>query len=88
MKNHKCKKLASMKMVGDKREIWLGKLTEPISGHEVVTHCLHIKTPYKNISLGIGVGDMIQMAVFSQIAHGGPIEQRYLCNLENILREK
>lgn len=83
---HKCEKIASM-IMDENRNWWLGKLTEPISGWPNETHCLHIKTPLKEIVLGVNYGDMSQLAVLCQIVCG-PINQHWLDNMANVLTKK
>jgi len=84
---HKCKRIARLFM-GEEREWWLGELTEPINGFPQETHCLHIKTPLKEVVLGVNVGDMTQLAVLAQIVHGGPINQHWLENMEKAILKR
>ena len=39
---HKCKRIAAA-LMGEGRDWWLGKLTEPVKGWPQETHCLHMK---------------------------------------------
>ena len=82
---HKCKPIARMSM-DEGRDWWLGELTEPIPGWPNETHCLHIKTPLKELVLGVNMGDMMQLAVLAQIVHGCPINPHWLDNMEKWLR--
>jgi hypothetical protein len=83
---HKCKKIASMKMGAD-RDWWLGKLLEPINGYPTETHCLHIRTPEKEVVLGVNQGDMEQLAVLCQIVCG-PINPTWLNTMEGHLKSR
>ncbi len=83
---HRCKKIASLPM-GKNRDWWLGKLLEPILEYPNETHCLHIKTPLKEVVLGVNQGDMSLLAVLSQIVCG-PINPDWLNSMEKIIRAK
>lgn len=78
MNNHKCKMIAKAPHCEDGREIWMGELLEDIEGHPEEIFCLHIKTPYKEIVLGLNMGDLASMAVFSFIGHGMPFNAHWL----------
>ena len=69
MNNHKSIKMARVTNMGEGREWWLGRLTEPIPGHPEETHCLHITTPYKSVVWGVNLGDMMAYAVLAHIVH-------------------
>ena len=82
---HKCKMIAKMKM-GKDRDWWLGKLLEPIEGYPGETHCLHIKTPLKEVVLGVNSGDMEQLAVLCKIVVGHRINPVWIDNMEIFLK--
>lgn len=88
MRNHKCVKIAQAKNMGDGRELWLGKLSEPIPGHPEEKWCLHITTPYKDIVFGVNMGDMMALAVFCHIVHEGPINSNWLASMERHYRKE
>ncbi len=70
--------------MAENRNWWLGKLLEPIPGYPNETHCLHIKTPLKEVVLGINQGDMSLLAVLCQIVCG-PINPEWLNSMSKIL---
>ena len=78
MDGHKCKEIARVHNMGEGREMWLGKLLEPIVGEEQETHCLHIKSPYKEIVWGILADDLASYVVFDFILRGDIINPRWL----------
>jgi hypothetical protein len=49
---------------------------------------MHIKTPYKEVVLGLNHGDFSQLAVLCQVMHGGPINQKWLDAMEPVLRKE
>lgn len=64
---HKCKKIAEIETKLSDRTIWLGKLTEIYKKAPKETHCIHIKTPFKEIVLGVNSSDSWWLASFAQI---------------------
>jgi len=86
MDGHQCQKIAQIIPCGPGREVWMGRLLEPIPGYESETHCLHITTPAKSVAFGVTVGDMCLIAVLAQIAHERPINQRWLNSMEKVMR--
>lgn len=83
---HKCKKVAAMKM-GEGRDWWLGELLEPLDDFPRETHCLHIKTPLKEVVLGVNRGDMEQLAVLCQVVCG-PINPHWLEHMTLVLKSR
>jgi hypothetical protein len=61
---HKCKRIASAVMDMD-RDWWIGELLEPVSQWPKETHCLHMKTPIKDVSFLCNAGDFEQLIVLS-----------------------
>ncbi len=86
LSEHRCRKIASMKM-GPDRDWWLGELLEPIRGFPTETHCLHITTPLKDVVLGVNRADMEQLAVLCQIVCG-PINPHWLETMAEALKVK
>jgi len=84
--HHKCEPVARM-IMDEGRDWWLGKLTEPIADWPNETHCLHIKTPIKEVVLGVNYGDMSQLAVLCQIVCG-PINPHWIENMIKALTKK
>ena len=81
MDGHKCKEIARVHNMGENREMWLGKLLEPIPGEPQETHCMHIKTPYKEVVWGILAEDLASYVVFDYILRGHQINFRWLQNV-------
>lgn len=86
MKNHKCKIIARAKYM-EGRDLSFGELLEPIPGHPEERWCLHIKTPYKEFTLGLNLDDIMALAVFLHIAHEGPINPTWLDFMEKVYRD-
>jgi hypothetical protein len=80
MDNHKCRMIAKSPSCAPGRELWVGKLLEPIPDHPNETHCIHITTPYKSVVFGVMSGDAAMLAVLAQILHfdGHPINARWV----------
>jgi hypothetical protein len=90
MTNHKCRKIADANC-GREREMWLGELLEPIVGLEgdpPETHCLHIKTPFKEVVFGINMSDAAAMAIVAYIIHGQPFNPHWLESMEAHYRKR
>ena len=88
LSGHKCRPIARMGMATEDREWWLGELLEPYPQFPLETHCMHIKTPVKEVVLGVMHGDMSQLAVLCQIVHGKPINQTWLNSTERHLKKR
>ena len=78
MNDHKCEKIAQVSNMGKGREMWLGKLLEPIPNEPQETHCLHIKSQYKEIVWGILAEDLSAYVVLDYILRGHAINERWL----------
>lgn len=63
---HKCKPLARAVMMQG-RDWWIGELTEHIPEWPLETHCLHMKTPLKDVSFLCNSGDFEQLLVLSNV---------------------
>jgi hypothetical protein len=64
---HKCKCVARIHNMMPGRDWWLGELTEKVPEWPHETHCLHIKTPLKEIVLLCNMGDLQGLAVLCDI---------------------
>lgn len=67
---HHCKIIARAPMMNEGRDIWIGNLTEPVLEWPEETHCLHIKTPLKDIVLLINLGDRHNLAMLIYAVDG------------------
>lgn len=63
---HKCKPLARALMM-EGRDWWIGELLEPVAEWPHETHCLHMKTPLKDVSFLCNSGDFEQLLVLSNV---------------------
>jgi hypothetical protein len=66
---HKCRPVARL-MMSPGRDWWIGELLAPIDGHPEETHCLHMKTPLKEVVYGINAADLQQLAVAARVVCG------------------
>ncbi len=64
---HQCRCIARIHNMAPGREWWLGELTERVSEWPHETHCLHIKTPLKDIVLLCNIGDLQGLTVLCDI---------------------
>ena len=66
---HVCKKVATISNMGKGRDWWLGELIEPFYAPDGVkeTHCLHLKTPLKEVWFLCNQGDMQGLTVLTNI---------------------
>lgn len=88
MANHRCEKLAAVRHIGPGREWWIGKLLEPLPGHPLETHCMHITTPYKSVVWGMTVGDFEAYAVLCQVVHEQPLNPNWLVRMAESYRKE
>lgn len=79
---HRCQPVASILRgaLDEGRDWWIGRLLEPVPDWPKETHCLHIKTPVKDIVLLIWEGDVEWFSVLFHAAYtrGHPINQEWL----------
>lgn len=67
LKGHKCKKIAEVDTKLSDRKIWIGELTEKYNEAPLESHCIHIKTPLKEIVLGVNSSDAWWLVAFGQL---------------------
>ena len=67
---HKCKRIATCPSMGEGRDWWAGKLTEPVLEHPQETHCLHLKTQHKEVVFLCTKGDFSNLAVLAIAVYG------------------
>ena len=73
---HECEKIASA-IMAEGRDWWVGKLTKPVPGHEIETHCLHLTTPLKDVVFLVNDADFQWLTVLGRAACG-PLSERWL----------
>jgi hypothetical protein len=83
---HQCRPVAKLQM-GPGRDWWLGELTEPLPDHPEETHCLHLKTPLKEVVLGVNAADLQQLAVAAHIVCG-ELNGDWLSTMAGILQHR
>ena len=62
------------------REFWIGKLDEPVAAYPLETHCLHMKSPIKDIIFLINEGDTQNLAMLFHAAFG-PVDPIWLARM-------
>jgi hypothetical protein len=87
MLNHKCKPIAIAIPVAEGRSIWVGELLEPVPDFPE-THCIHVRTPFKDVVFGVNAADAAILAVLAQVIHGVPINPRWIDSMEKVYRSK
>lgn len=70
--SHRCEPIAKA-LMDPEREWWVGKLIEPIPEWPLETHCLHMKTPVKDVVFLCNHGDFENLMVMSN-AIIGPLQ--------------
>lgn len=63
---HRCKPIARA-IMDEGRDWWIGELLEPIPEWPKETHCLHMKTPLKDVSFLCNAGDFEQLMVLGNV---------------------
>jgi hypothetical protein len=66
---HKCKLIARACM-GEGRDWWCGELTEPIKEYPLETHCLHLKTQFKDVVFLCNKADFQQLQLLGRSITG------------------
>lgn len=84
LSGHKCKPIVRLRMESP-GDWWLGELLEPIPGFPRETHCLHIKTPVKEVVLGVNRTDMELLAVLCQVVCG-PLHPKWLDRMVDVMK--
>lgn len=69
------------------RDWWLGELLEPLPDYPQETHCLHLKTPVKEVVFGVNRADMEQLAILCHIVCG-PIDPQWLDAMVQVVKQK
>lgn len=72
--DHKCEKIAFAPAMAQGREWFIGKLTEPIAEFPHETHCMHLKTNFKEVVYLCNEADFRNMMIMCEAAIGRPNE--------------
>lgn len=67
---HKCKTIAIAPAMGKGREWKVGKLIKKVPEHPNETHCLHLKTQYKDVTYLCNKADFQQLQVLCMCITG------------------
>lgn len=93
LSGHKCRPVARMFM-DEGRDWWLGELTEPLPDWPRETHCLHIKTPLKEVVLGVCAADMEQLTVLCYVvrqtdsASNAHVNEQWIERMAEVLKRR
>lgn len=68
--DHKCKCVSRAPNMGPERDWWIGELTEMIKEYPEETHCLHLKSPVKEVVYLCNIGDFEQLQVICEVVTG------------------
>lgn len=71
---HKCHCIAKAPAMGEGRNWFIGKLDEHISEHPSETHCLHLKTNYKDVTFLCNEADFRNLMIICRAVVGQPDE--------------
>lgn len=70
---HSCKPIARAVM-SEGRDWWVGELIEPVKDYPQETHCLHMKTPLKDVIFLCNEADFEQLIVLASAVIGKSYE--------------
>lgn len=73
---HRCEPIASA-LMGEDRDWWVGRLLEPVAEHPQETHCLHMRTPLKDVVFLVNEADFQWLTVLARAAIG-PLNETWL----------
>lgn len=71
---HKCQCIANAPAMGEGRMWWIGKLEERLEEYPEETHCLHLKTNYKDITFLCNEADFRNLMIICRAVVGQPDE--------------
>ena len=72
---HKCKCIATAPAMGEGRKWFIGKLIDHISDYPEETHCLHLKTNYKDVTFLCNEADFRNLMIICRAVVGQPNEK-------------
>jgi hypothetical protein len=76
--DHRCRKLAVAPDMAAGREIWIGKLTEPVKGWEHEEYCLHWTTPLKSVVFLMNRADFRNLEILCRVILAHPTSESWL----------
>ena len=71
---HKCTCIAVAPAMGEGREWFIGKLDEHLPEYPHETHCLHLKTQYKDVTFLCNEADFRNLLIICRAVIGQPHE--------------
>jgi len=84
---HKCEKIAIAPGMSHGRHWWVGKLTEPVKEWPLETHCLHLRTPLKDITFLCNHADFQQLQVLGRCVTGA-ISDEWMDSMVEMAKKK
>jgi len=84
--NHKCTPIAKA-MMGEGRDWWCGKLTEPVKEYSMETHCLHLKTQLKEVVFLCNKADFQQLQLLGRCVTG-KLNEQWVESMLKIVKSK
>lgn len=81
---HKCEPIGRA-IMSENRDWWVGRLIEKVEEFPEETHCLHFKTPLKDVVFLVNEADMQWLMVLARTAIG-PVSERWLGRVTHVAR--
>lgn len=75
---HECIVIARAPFMNVGRDWWIGKLLKPVPEYPEETHCLHMKTPIKDVVFLCNRGDFEALTVLSACYFGHPVNESWV----------
>lgn len=84
---HKCRPIGRA-LMGEGRDWWVGELLEPVKDWPQESHCLHMKTPVKDVVFLCNSGDFSNLLVLCHVVLGAKLNQDWIETQMKIMRGK
>lgn len=78
---HECQCIARAPFMDDGRDWWVGKLTAPVPEWPLETHCLHLKTPLKDVVFLCNRGDFEALTLLAASFFGHAVNPSWVESL-------
>jgi len=79
---HRCECIAIAPSMGDGREWKVGKLIDKLDKYPEETHCLHLKTQYKDVTFLCNEADFRQLMILCRAVIEQPAESWMIAMLQ------
>ncbi len=86
IQKHKCKLIARACM-GEGRDWWCGELTETIKEYPLETHCLHLKTQFKDVIFLCNKADFQQLQLLGR-SITGKLDETWIESMLKVIKRK